>query len=188
MKQKRTRLIYCLTIASIIGCGKDEKDTRSSPNVIDKNLLATLELKNCEKGPCADDPCMIRQKSGWDESARASQIKTLVQKFNDQVCKERPWRGYLLTEEIVKRSVEAQLDSVPEPRRSDFTALIKNDLKNQTDLEFIGDTSCPLKGSTKYFFPRLSIMDEWKEIPGGQGTSQGGYSLPVGNDIEESCP
>jgi hypothetical protein len=62
-------LLYCFTMTVLIGCGK-EKDSRKSPNVIDRNLLATLSLKSCEGGPCKDDPCASRQKSDRTEGSQ----------------------------------------------------------------------------------------------------------------------
>src|SRR5687768_17388261 len=120
-------VVVCLVVAvTLIGCGSGTSG--SSPNVITKSQFATLDLKHC---------------SDRKESPE-SQIGKLVSAYNDKVCAEKPWQGYLLSEDIVRRSIEVQLGELPENRRKEFESLLKSELQKEARLEFFSDVSCEL--------------------------------------------
>lgn len=108
-------------------------------------------------------------------------LEKAVDEFNAQVCKDRPWRGYLLTSAIVRSSVEQQLASLPANRQEDYTALLQGTLDKDHGLHFFSEGECTGFTPYKYFFPRLYVDDPQSD------NVQVGYSLNVGKDATEDC-
>ena len=186
MNHLRIVLACVGVLLGVVGCGG--KNDRS--NLIDPKLLTELKLKTCDGAPCAADPCSKRTNVVPSRASQSSSpIQPLVEEYNNKVCIERPWNGYLLTDEIVKKSIEQQLDSIEGERRSHYESLITGPALKKAELVYYSDTKCQLNRK-RFFFPRLSVMDdviEFKNPDGSTGTSQGGYSIRVGNDVEEPC-
>lgn len=171
---KKTYIVSIAFLTVLVSCGE-----RSRENLVDSATVAALQLKTCGDSACADDPCSTKERL-LDSIEETSPLHALVAEYNRRVCAERPWNGYLLSPEIVKQSIELQVNSLSESRKAEFVSLIKGPALKEAELVYYSDTKCQFNRK-RFFFPRLSVKDE------AIGNTQGGYTIRVGNDIEEAC-
>lgn len=97
-------------------------------------------------------------------------LQEVVAKFNDELEQEQPWGFYKVTDEMVKVSVEEQMESISPAYQAAYQRVLDGKVPTEMDLMYSASEK------DQYFVVRLNFWPT--DIRFGTG-----YGLRIGEDV-----